>query len=70
MSNNRDWEKIDLNDLFSYALDRNQTQFVKLFLDHDFSLTDLFGNNDKLLTLYMNGMKEVRERVFFSINII
>lgn len=39
--------------------------FVKLFLDHDFSLTDLFRNHDNLLTLYMKDMKEVNEMTFF-----
>ncbi|CAF1256388.1 unnamed protein product [Adineta steineri] len=58
MNNERDWEKINLNDMFELALSRNQTEFVKLFLDHDFSLTDVFRNNGKLPLLYMNTMEE------------
>jgi hypothetical protein len=49
------------------ALDRNQLSFVKLFLDHDFSLTDLFRNHEKLLALYVNHMKEVSEQGFIVI---
>ncbi|CAF2711036.1 unnamed protein product [Rotaria sp. Silwood2] len=50
MKNEADWN-IDLNDLFLLALRRNQVEFVKLFLDHDFSLTVLFRDINKLLTL-------------------
>ncbi|CAF3941979.1 unnamed protein product [Rotaria sp. Silwood2] len=56
MTHDRDWDT--LKDLFEIALNRNQTEFVKLFLDHDFSLTDLFRNHDKFLLLYQNSMKE------------
>jgi hypothetical protein len=45
--------------LFLAALERNQVAFVKLFLDHDFSLTDLFRHNDKLLLLYLRVLQEV-----------
>ncbi|CAF1369223.1 unnamed protein product, partial [Rotaria sordida] len=64
MKDDRDWENIELNDLFELALNRSQTEFVKLFLDHDFSLTDLFRNNNKLALLYKNSMKE--HHVIFS----
>ncbi|CAF0905041.1 unnamed protein product [Rotaria sordida] len=57
MRNEADWN-IDLNDLFLLALVRNQTAFVELFLEHDFSLTDLFRDVDKLLTLYNYEKKE------------
>ncbi|CAF0790385.1 unnamed protein product [Adineta steineri] len=57
MKNDRDWE-IDLNDLFTLALNNDQIAFVKLFLDHDFSLTDLFRNHDKFITLYTNDQNE------------
>ena len=56
------YQNIELNDLFLLALERNQVEFVKLFLDHDFSLTDLFRNKDKLLALYMN---EVNKRTLY-----
>ncbi|CAF0985618.1 unnamed protein product, partial [Rotaria sordida] len=62
MRNEADWN-IDLNDLFLLALIRNQTAFVKLFLDHDFSLTDLFRDVDKLLTLYNHEKKETHDLV-------
>ncbi|CAF4182337.1 unnamed protein product, partial [Rotaria sordida] len=64
MKDDRDWENMELNDLFELALNRSQTEFVKLFLDHDFSLTDLFRNNNKLALLYKNSMKE--HHVIFS----
>ncbi|CAF3349545.1 unnamed protein product [Rotaria sp. Silwood1] len=51
MKNEADW-RIDLNDLFLSALKRDQVAFVKLFLDHDFSLTVLFRNIDRLVDLY------------------
>ncbi|CAF0852590.1 unnamed protein product [Rotaria sordida] len=54
MKDDRDWKLVDLNDLFEMALVRNQINFVQLFLDHDFSLVDLFDNHDKLVTLYKN----------------
>ena len=64
-------QNIELHDLFTLALDRNQTAFVKLFLDHDFSLTDLFRNNEKLLNLYMNDIKnasaDARRRISSAI---
>lgn len=53
----------NLQDLFTLALDRNQISFVKLFLDHDFSLTDLFRKNDKLLGLYMSDIKGVNSHL-------
>lgn len=53
----------NLQDLFTLALDRNQISFVKLFLDHDFSLTDLFRKNDKLLGLYMSDIKGVKSHL-------
>ena len=53
------YKKIELNDLFTTALLNNQIKFVKLFLDHDFSLTDLFRHEDKLLELYNKGMVTV-----------
>lgn len=43
---------MDLNDLFEKALIQNQPAFIQLFLDYDFSLEDLFENNDRLLNLY------------------
>lgn len=46
--------------MFEEALERNLIDFVKLFLDHDFSLTDVFRNDEKLPLLYANTMKEVR----------
>ncbi|CAF0789998.1 unnamed protein product [Adineta ricciae] len=58
MKNTRDWDKINLNDMFEEALQRNQIEFVKLFLDHDFSLTDVFRNNDKLPLLYEHTLDE------------
>ncbi|CAF4493127.1 unnamed protein product, partial [Rotaria sp. Silwood2] len=57
MKNEADWN-IDLNDLFLLALRRNQVEFVKLFLDHDFSLTVLFRDINKLLTLYDHDVNE------------
>ncbi|CAF4435607.1 unnamed protein product [Rotaria sp. Silwood2] len=62
MTNDRDWDIKTLKDLFEIALNRNQTEFVKLFLDHDFSLTDLFQNHDKFLLLYQNSMTQ-RHRI-------
>ncbi|CAF1572668.1 unnamed protein product [Didymodactylos carnosus] len=52
MTNDEDWLKINLNALFLTALERNQPAFVRLFLDHDFSLTVLFHDNSNLLDLY------------------
>ncbi len=43
-----------MNDLFEKALLQNQIAFIQLFLDHDFSLNDLFQNNEKLLKFYQN----------------
>ncbi|CAF4817676.1 unnamed protein product [Rotaria sp. Silwood1] len=58
MKTDEDWASTNLNDLFEIALIRSQIEFVKLFLDHDFSLTDLFRNNDKLSSLYKNSMSK------------
>ncbi|CAF3539975.1 unnamed protein product [Rotaria socialis] len=58
MKNETDWN-IDLNDLFLTALKNNQTEFVKLFLDHDFSLTDLFRDTAQLLALYPTELVEI-----------
>ncbi|CAF1177228.1 unnamed protein product [Didymodactylos carnosus] len=52
MTDKEDWAEIDLNKLFITALERNQVNFIKLFLEHDFSLTSLFENYDKLSVLY------------------
>ncbi|CAF3667461.1 unnamed protein product [Rotaria sp. Silwood1] len=69
MQHDRDWASTNLNDLFELALNRSQTAFVKLFLDHDFSLTDLFRNNDKLSLLYKSSMsKEHFEKISKSNN--
>ncbi|CAF1418808.1 unnamed protein product [Adineta ricciae] len=54
MKTDRDWMKINLNDLFYKALIRNQTSFIQLFLEHDYSLNDLFQNSNQLLILYQN----------------
>ncbi|UJR07492.1 hypothetical protein I4U23_011781 [Adineta vaga] len=54
MKTDRDWMKIDLNELFYKALARNQSSFVQLFLDHDFIMNDSFQNPNKLLSLYQN----------------
>ncbi|CAF1291794.1 unnamed protein product [Rotaria magnacalcarata] len=43
--------------LFEKALNRKQTDFVKLFLDHDFPLTNLYRDQSKLLSLYKNSME-------------
>ncbi|CAF4169862.1 unnamed protein product, partial [Rotaria sordida] len=48
MKNEADWN-IDLNDLFLLALKRNQADFVELFLYHDFPLSDLFSDIDRLM---------------------
>lgn len=45
--------------MFVLALSRNQTEFVKLFLDNDFSLTDVFRNKDILPSLYMTSTSGV-----------
>jgi predicted DNA-binding protein YlxM (UPF0122 family) len=45
--------------MFELALKRNQTEFVKLFLEHDFSLTEVFRNKDILPSLYMNSTRQV-----------
>ncbi|CAF3786458.1 unnamed protein product [Rotaria sp. Silwood1] len=69
MKNDADWATTNLNDFFEIALIRSQTEFVKLFLDHDFSLTDFFRNNDKLPTLYKNSMsKEHYQKIAESHN--
>ncbi|CAF4102270.1 unnamed protein product, partial [Rotaria magnacalcarata] len=60
MTDDEDWKNPLLIDLFEKALNRKQTDFVKLFLDHDFPLTNIFGNQSKLLLLYENSMKTPR----------
>lgn len=45
--------------MFELALTRDQTDFVKLFLNHDFSLTNVFKNHEKLLYLYLDIKREV-----------
>ncbi|CAM4879980.1 unnamed protein product [Rotaria socialis] len=57
MTDEEDWKNPLLTDLFEKALNRKQTDFVKLFLDHDFPLTNIFGSQSKLLLLYENSMK-------------
>ncbi|CAF3537706.1 unnamed protein product [Rotaria sp. Silwood1] len=52
MTKDEYWQSVNDNDLFELALIRNQIEFVKLFLDHDFSLTDLFRDHNKLSLLY------------------
>ncbi|CAF1333097.1 unnamed protein product, partial [Didymodactylos carnosus] len=52
MTNEQDWAKLHLNNLFLTSLDRNQIKFTELFLEHDFSLTNLFQNCDTLVSLY------------------
>ncbi|CAF1236916.1 unnamed protein product [Rotaria sordida] len=52
MKDERDWKKIELNDLFFKALIENQANFVELYLDHDFPLHDLFENKNQILDLY------------------
>ncbi|CAF1410497.1 unnamed protein product, partial [Rotaria sordida] len=58
IKNVRDWENIDLRELFLLALERNQIEFIKLFLDHDCSLTNIFRNSYELANLYMVHKKE------------
>ncbi|CAF3718951.1 unnamed protein product [Rotaria sp. Silwood1] len=58
MKDVRDWDNIGLKNLFVLALERNQIEFIKLFLEHDFSLTNLFGNSYELANLYMFPKKE------------
>jgi hypothetical protein len=55
------FQKINLNNLFEKSLIRNQIDFVQLFLDHDFSLDDLFKNNNKLLMLYKNEIFSLKD---------
>lgn len=38
--------------MFIRALRRDQIEFVNLFLDHDFSLMDVFDNTNVLRSLY------------------
>ncbi|CAM4802278.1 unnamed protein product [Rotaria magnacalcarata] len=61
MIREEDWENRELTGLFEIALSRSQTDFVKLFLDHDFSLTDLFRDKTKLPLLYVNSMQDHHE---------
>ena len=53
--------------MFEEALQRNQIEFVKLFLDHDFSLTDVFRDNDKLPLLYEHTLDEVNRSTEVSV---
>jgi hypothetical protein len=50
--------------MFELALRRNQTQFVKLFFDHDFSLIKAFENKKILPSLYINTINEVSIYLF------
>ncbi|UJR33550.1 hypothetical protein I4U23_020992 [Adineta vaga] len=59
MKNDRDWEKMDLNDLFKTALNNDQVAFVKLFLDHDFSLTDFFRDQEEFIKLYTIDQQDI-----------
>ncbi|CAF1491749.1 unnamed protein product [Adineta steineri] len=61
MKDEKDWKKIELNDLFEKALVQNQTSFIQLFLDHDFPLNDLFEDYEKLVTLYKNENYDITE---------
>ena len=45
--------------MFEVALQRNQIEFVKLFLDHDLSLSDVFRDAAKLPSLYQINIEEV-----------
>lgn len=54
MKTDQDWKSIDLNELFFKSLLQNQIGFVQLFLDHDFSLDELFQNHQQILNLYEN----------------
>ncbi|CAM4760304.1 unnamed protein product [Rotaria magnacalcarata] len=57
MTDDEDWKNPMLIGLFEKALNRKQTDFVKLFLDHDFPLTNLYRDQSKLLSLYKNSME-------------
>ena len=46
--------------MFIKALLRDQIDFVKHFLDNDFSLMAVFDNGEVLHSLYPNGNNEVR----------
>ena len=48
------FQTIRVNNLFFKALAENQTSFVQLFLDHDFSLDDPFQDSSQLVALYEN----------------
>jgi len=48
-----------LEDLFLLALNRGQLEFVKLFLDNDFSVSNAFRNRQALPLLYLRAMKQV-----------
>jgi hypothetical protein len=52
----------------SMALQRNQIEFVKLFLDHDLSLSDVFRNAEKLPSLYQQNLDQVPV-VFLALNL-
>ncbi|CAF1659112.1 unnamed protein product, partial [Adineta steineri] len=58
---------IDLNDLFEKALVENQVNFIQLFLDHDFSINDLFHNTNKLVDLYENEFNDSLKSVYTEI---
>ena len=46
--------------MFIKALLRDQIEFVKLFLDNDFSLMAVFDNEEVLQSLYDNDTNGVR----------
>ena len=50
--------------MFELALKRNQTEFVKLFLDHDFSLTGAFRNKELLPSLYFSSISKVQLKIY------
>ncbi|CAF3978895.1 unnamed protein product [Rotaria magnacalcarata] len=58
MTDDEDWKNPLLIDLFEKALNRKQTDFVKLFLDHDFPLTNLYRDQKKLFSLYESSMEK------------
>lgn len=53
--------------MFELALTRVQTDFVKLFLEHDFPLTGIFRNRQLLPSLYMRSIKEVQSDILLKI---
>ncbi|CAF2112637.1 unnamed protein product [Rotaria magnacalcarata] len=58
MTDDEDWKNPMLIDLFEKALNRKETDFVKLFLDHDFPLTNLYRDQKKLFSLYETSMEK------------